>query len=378
MKPKPNAAKNLQAQGQQQQNGHGNNSRSKRNQQRRKDKDTAVPAAEATKMDSDASSSSSGTNLSLEQSPPLNPSSPPSSSTDSDDSESFAILQSSPSSSPSPRPRPIKGANKVGNGRQNGRAGGKVHGLLSASPPQRPSSAPALPQQRKGAPMPQRQQNHHQLQNTQPQGEMTADSQFRPNVSKAVSADKIMLADRVMTEKKIANSISPASASAAAAAAAALYAGPTFHNSPAPTSLPIPAFVRPSAPAPVPVPVEEKSMAVQTMPTMPAAPFFGEGASPQLNNSRNLPFRPQRTQSETTGWMTHAHAHHSMPGWTTSSLYPSVGMNHRVPERMVTSSFTMDTPMTMPISMSMYGAPVADPQLLEISQNLRNLLKIQS
>jgi hypothetical protein len=152
------------------------------------------------------------------------------------------------------------------------------------------------------------------------------DSLLRPNVTKATSADKIMLADRVAAEKK-----------------STLYAGPTFHNSPAPTSLPIPAFARSWGNSPVEPAVEK----------LPASPFFAEAASPQLNSAR-----PQRTQSETSGWT----AHHSMPAHSFNMSY-----NYQVPERMATSGYPMDGP-------TMHGTD----QLMEISQNIRNLLKIPS
>lgn len=120
----------------------------------------------------------------------------------------------------------------------------------------------------------------------------------RPNaLAKANSADKVMQA-----EKK--------------------YAGPTFHNSPAPESLPIPVFARSAGNSPT-EPVMEKL-------PLPA-PFFAEAASPQLNSTR-----PFVMQSPAPGW----YGHYSMP---------------------------------MPAS-----GHCKDDQLLEISQNLRMLLKIQS
>ncbi|KAF9943900.1 hypothetical protein BGZ70_005301, partial [Mortierella alpina] len=164
----------------------------------------------------------------VNQSPPMNPSSPPS-STDSDDSESAAAMHATS------QPRSAKGQQTRSLGRTS---------KLSESPPRRPSSAPVMPQLRKGIPTLQRQQNvpqsNHGLQQSlgghsyqqagygspsiQPMD--ATDAQLRRNPTKANSADRIMLADRVAAEKK-----------------SALYAGPTFHNSPAPTSLPIPAFV---------------------------------------------------------------------------------------------------------------------------------------
>ena len=145
----------------------------------------------------------------------------------------------------------------------------------------------------------------------------------RPNVVKTNLADKIALADRVAEKSR-------------------LYAGPTFHNSPAPNSLPIPAFSRSLGGSPV-------EPAIETIPS----PVFAEAASPQLNSMR------QRTQSETTGW----NHHHSMPGMP----FQPNGFNYRLPDRMVTSSY----------SISEHHVHGPD-QLTEISQNLRNLLKIQS
>ncbi|KAF9366569.1 hypothetical protein BGX34_001114 [Mortierella sp. NVP85] len=268
----------------------------------------------------------------LNQSPPLNPSSPP--STDSDDSES-AVHR------PVPHPRPAK-ANK-----QSGRPG-KGSGPLSASPPQRPSSAPAMPQPRKsgnsGVALPQRQQNtnagntsqqqqqhqRHSGSSGKPSPDRAADvssdptdSQLRPNVAKAISADKVMLADRMVVDKK-----------------AGLYAGPTFHNSPAPASLPIPAFAKPcNSIAPTELSLDH----------LPSTPFFSDGASPHLNS-----MRPQRAQSEPTGWT----AHHSLPGMPSTP-----GPYYHMPDYLA-SPYISDA----------HGTD----QLMEISQNLRNLLKIQS
>ena len=156
------------------------------------------------------------------------------------------------------------------------------------------------------------------------------DAQLRRNPTKTNSADRIMLADRVAAEKK-----------------SALYAGPTFHNSPAPTSLPIPAFVGSLG----------GSFAEPPMP--PPIPFFGEAASPQLNS-----MRPQRTQSETSGgWL----AHQSMPGLSTRQE-PSFNSLYPLPERMAAANYTMES------SSALHGVD----HLTEISQNLRSLLKIQS
>jgi len=133
-----------------------------------------------------------------------------------------------------------------------------------------------------------------------------------------------------------------------------LYAGPTFHNSPAPTSLPIPAFTRSLGNSPVEPPVER----------LPSAPFFAEAASPQLNNMR---IQERALQHETTGW---PGMHQSMPV-PPSYGYMSMGGHYNVPERMATSSYSPSHPPQQ------IGRPGAD-QLSEISQNLRMLLKIQS
>ncbi|KAF8971995.1 hypothetical protein BGZ46_010174, partial [Entomortierella lignicola] len=317
---------------QQQQQQQNNNSRNKRNQ-RRKDNE-----ATADKTDMDGVSS---------QSPSLNPSTPPS-STDSDDSESAVLHLNAHSRSA-----------KNQNNRQNARSS-KGHPHLSGSPPQRPNSAPIIPQPRKGIPNTQKQQNnghHHQRQNggfaRKPSfGSASAlpldetDSLFRPNMPKASSADEIMLANRVNSEKKLAG----------------LYAGPTFHNSPDPTSLPIPAFSRPASSGTSPAATESQ---VEQLPT----PFFGEGASPQLNsmrpqlnNSNNI-VRPQRTQSETSGWI----AHQSMPGMTPYQM--SLGLNYNLPDRMVTSSYTTTYTSDGPM---LHGAD----QLMEITRGIRTLLNM--
>ncbi|KAF9999449.1 hypothetical protein BGZ80_002463 [Entomortierella chlamydospora] len=205
--------------------------------------------------------------LAMHQSPPLDPSSPPSSS-DSDDSES--TLSRLP--------------DNVLNTRR--------HRQMAGNPPQRPNSAPV--QSRQGY-------QNIDIQRSSP---------------KASSADKVMLAEKKST----------------------LYAGPTFHNAPPPTSLPIPAFARSPANTP----------AEPTVERLPSTPFFAEAASPQLNS-----MRPQMAQQQPTGWT----GHHSMP----------VAHHYNVPERMATSSFTPHAP-------GQYGVD----QLMEISQNLRTLLKIQS
>ncbi|KAF9977410.1 hypothetical protein BGZ75_010322 [Mortierella antarctica] len=298
----------------------GPTSKSKRTQRR---KDIDADADLLSKADLEAA---------LNQSPPMNPSSPPS-STDSDDSESAATMHANS------QPRSAKG--------QHARSSVRTP-KLAESPPRRPSSAPVMPQLRKGMPTMQRQQ--HVLQSNinlqQPSGSHTyqkagygspstqtmdaTDAHLRRNPAKANSADRIMLADRVAAEKK-----------------SVLYAGPTFHNSPAPTSLPIPAFVSSLG----------GNFAEPPMP--PPIPFFAEAASPQLNS-----MRPQRTQSETSGgWL----AHQSMPGLSTRQE-PSFNAHYPLPERMKTSHYTMDSPPAL------HEAS----HLTEISQNLRSLLKIQS
>ena len=144
-------------------------------------------------------------------------------------------------------------------------------------------------------------------------------------VNRADSAEKAMLADRVPAEKKNG-----------------LYAGPTFHNSPAPTSLPIPCFARSLNNSPVEPSIEK----------LPSAPFFGEAASPQLNSMRIQP-QPQQSSPNWTGYH--------------STYSTHIGAHYNVPDRMATSSFVP------------YGAePYGSDQLTEISQNLRMLLKIQS
>ncbi|KAF9431704.1 hypothetical protein BGZ76_011806 [Entomortierella beljakovae] len=298
-----------------------NNNKNKRNQRR---KDTDVTADSKTEMDTAGDSSGS---------PSLNPSTPP--STDSDDSESAKVEMN-------PRSRPLKGQNN----RQNGRS--KGYPQLSGSPPQRPNSAPVVPQPRKGIATPQKQNTSGVVNQRQQQGNFVrktsfgsasslpaegTDSQLLPNMSKGISVDEIMAANRLAAEKK----------------SAALYAGPTFHNSPDPTALPIPAFARPFE-------VTTESH-VEKLPQ----PFFGEAALPQLNS-----MRPQRTQSETSGWM----AHQSMPGMTPYQMNAhqlNLGWTYQLTERMVTSSYTTDGPL-------MRG----EDQLMEITQSLRSILKIQS
>ncbi|KAF9405162.1 hypothetical protein BGZ94_003725 [Podila epigama] len=319
-------------------NHHNNNnnasSKAKRVQRR---KDIAATTESLAKVEQD---------IALNQSPPLNPSSPPSSSTDSDDSESAAAQLSKPNT-PRVQNRGQTRSNPSQSQSQNQFRASKHSGPLASSPPQRPNSAPVIPQPRKGAQVRQsnqgRNNNNSNIHDNTNNNNNKAGSigrkpslgsaggipvdVLRPNVTKASSADKIMLADRVTAEKN------------------RLYAGPTFHNSPAPASLPIPAFTRSLGGSPV-------ETSVETIPS----PFFAEAASPQLNNSVR-----QRTQSETTGWT----AHHSMPGMPFQRSH--MGLNYQLSEHMGT--------MTYSISEHPYQS-CAD-ELTEISQNLRNLLKIQ-
>ncbi|KAG0047666.1 hypothetical protein BGZ83_007310 [Gryganskiella cystojenkinii] len=308
-------------------------SRSQQNQHQNQNNNNNGPSKQKRtprRRDNDSPAVMADQESTMNRSPLMNPSSPPS-STDSDDSESTASLSRS--------------YKNVKNKQQQQALPTKGYGQLSCSPPQRPSSAPAVPQPRKGMNAHHRSadyglinmyQNQSGLGNRKPSfGSASTlplgvtDAQFRPNVAKAVSADKIMLADRVCAEKN------------------KLYAGPTFHNSPAPTSLPIPAFSRSLGGSPA-------EHAVEMLPT---TPFFAEAASPQLNSAR------LRTQSETTGWT----GHHSMPGMPLQRS--NLGLNYQLPDRMATSSYTFDESTTM-----MQGSD----QLMEISQNLRSLLKIQS
>ncbi|KAG0267616.1 hypothetical protein BGZ95_002811 [Linnemannia exigua] len=221
--------------------------------------------------------------LDFSQSPPLNPSSPPSSS-DSDDSESTLS-------------------------RSSNFLGSKVYRHVINSPPQRPFSAPVPHTQSV-------QRTSYVSRASAFQAHSSMDMMQRPG-----SADSVMLAGRVPVEKKNG-----------------LYAGPTFHNSPAPTSLPIPSFGRSLGSSPV-EPSAEK---------LPSGPFFGEAASPQLNSLRlQYPQQPS-------------------PNWTGRHSTP-LGVGYNVPDRMATSSF-------VPHGSASHGSD----QLMEISQNLRILLKIQS
>ncbi|KAG0294379.1 hypothetical protein BGZ96_001291 [Linnemannia gamsii] len=221
--------------------------------------------------------------LALHQSPPLDPTSPPSSS-DSDDSESTLS-------------------------RSNHFLGPKAYRNVINNPPQRPSSVPTP-------------QTHYSQRTS---GVSRANLPFQPSMEmyRPDSADKVMLANRVPAEKKNG-----------------LYAGPTFHNSPAPTSLPIPSFARSLGNSPVEPSVEKHS-----------APFFGEAASPQLNS---MYLQSPQQSPPTSNWS----GHHSTP----------MGMNYFVPDRMATSSFVPHG------SAPHHGSD----ELMEISQNLRMLLKIQS
>ncbi|KAG0234560.1 hypothetical protein BGW42_006445 [Actinomortierella wolfii] len=306
----------------------------------------------------------------MEHSPPLNPLASPPSSTDSEDSESGS----------SSRPQRSLLNNQKGNrSAKNNHSGNASRQQLATTPPQRPSSAPVLPQARKGMPTPAvtPQQTGYRGQNnntpnlsTQPnyhQGNVQRKPSFgsastlpldgtRPNVNKTTSADKVVLADRVATEK------------------AKLYAGPTFHNSPAPTSLPIPAFSRSLNGSPM-------ESSVETLPTFP------EASSPHLNSSR------QRTQSDNYSFSSmaatkpisipsyplassqggfpfgHPHPAYPPPPPLPSQHQPPMqgyGYGYNVPDRMATSSFS-------PVN----GDNDVD-RLMEISQNLRTLLKIQS
>ncbi|KAF9307085.1 hypothetical protein BG003_000811, partial [Podila horticola] len=289
---------------------NGHSSKAKRVQRR---KEIAATAESLAKVDLE---------VAMNQSPPLNPSSPPSSSTDSDDSESFAAQLSKLG-----QPHHLQGHLNNPQFRVSKQCD------LSSSPPQRPNSAPIIPQPRKGMNTQAREPNQGRNINNQQGGAgMTRKLSFgsglpldtvRPNVAKASSADKIMLADRVAEKSR-------------------LYAGPTFHNSPAPNSLPIPTFSRSLGGSPV-------EPTVETIPS----PFFAEAASPQLNSMR------QRTQSETTGWTNH----HSMPGMP----FQPNGLSYCLPDRMATSGYSIpEQHLHRP------------DRLTEISQNLRSLLKIQS
>ncbi|KAF9978388.1 hypothetical protein BGZ73_002567 [Actinomortierella ambigua] len=315
----------------------------------------------------------------MEHSPPLNALASPPSSTDSDDSESGSSRLPRAITGNQKGNRPAK--NNSNNG-SNSPSSGASRQQLATTPPQRPSSAPVLPQGRKGMPAPvvtphqtaYRGHNNTPNLSTQPQyhqGHGQRKSSFgsasalpldnaRPNVTKTSSADKVVLADRVAAEK------------------AKLYAGPTFHNSPAPTSLPIPAFSRSLGGSPM-------EPSVETLPTT-----FPEASSPYLNSSR------QRTQSDNYSFNTmvatkpmsipgyplppsqggvYPHDHHHLaavyhpPPPVPPHLqhpYQGYGYGYNVPDRMATSSF----------------APVNNEgqvdRLMEISQNLRTLLKIQS
>ncbi|KAG0100280.1 hypothetical protein BGZ93_002852 [Podila epicladia] len=294
--------------------GNNNNNPSSKAKRVQRRKEIAATAESLAKVDLEAT---------MNQSPPLNPSSPPSSSTDSDIDSESAVAQLSKVG----QPHHLRGyAN-------NSQFRASKQCNISSSPPQRPNSAPVIPQTRKGMNTQARQPNQGRNSNNQQGGAgMTHKLSFgsglpldtvRPNVAKASSTDKIMSADRLAEKSR-------------------LYAGPTFHNSPAPNSLPIPAFSRSLGGSPVEPTVE-----------MVSSPFFAEAASPQLNSMR------QRTQSETASWPNH----HSMPGIP----FQTNGLSYRLPDRMATSSYSIPE----------HHLHRSD-QLTEISQSLRSLLKIQS
>lgn len=79
--------------------------------------------------------------VAMNQSPPLNTSSPPSSSTDSDDSESTAQLS---------KVQPHHSRDYSNNPQLRASKQYSLSPGLSSSPPQRPNSAPVIPQSRKG------------------------------------------------------------------------------------------------------------------------------------------------------------------------------------------------------------------------------------
>ncbi|KAF9287357.1 hypothetical protein BGZ74_001087 [Mortierella antarctica] len=167
-----------------------------------------------------------------------------------------------------------------------------------------------------------------------------------------------------------------------------LYAGPTFHNSPAPTSLPIPAFLQAisesSEKAAASSSSSTSSSPVVSSASTSPSPFFAEAASPQLNSARlhvhsepgwghsmphqsmppmMVPFHPQMMPMPPMPHMMPM-PYHPMPMPMAYHPHPPhMGYNYNVPERMATSSFTPNE---------------SSDQLQEISQNLRNLLKIQS
>ncbi|KAF9415244.1 hypothetical protein BGZ94_000151 [Podila epigama] len=206
-----------------------------------------------------------------------------------------------------------------------------------------------------------------------------------------------------------------------------LYAGPTFHNSPAAASLPIPAFLQGMTGNSSPVVMsEEKSSSTCSSTSSSPAPAFAEAASPQLNSARPQSLPQPQVQHQHSGWSGHQsmpvptshvhqmhqvplpmayhphahmmpmpmpmpmpmstmpmamppmsmpmhpyqfHPHHmSMPMATYSSPAPQphMGLQYNVPEHMATSSFSANTNTSRPDELS------------EISQSLRTLLKIQS
>ncbi|KAF9577488.1 hypothetical protein BGW38_007268 [Lunasporangiospora selenospora] len=144
------------------------------------------------------------------------------------------------------------------------------------------------------------------------------------------------------------------------------YAGPTFHNAPAPASLPLPSFHRSAGPV-EPVAVAQKSP--QTM------PFFAEAAAPHLNS---MSYRAVEPMPPMTPWVGHLSMpaspnpyHHHQQHFQQHPYYshPHHG-SYNVPERMATSGFIpSESPMT--------NGGSGDDQLMEISRNIRMLLKIQ-
>jgi hypothetical protein len=249
--------------------------------------------------------------LALNQSPPLNPSSPLSSSASSSDSDDSESLLSRSTLNLRHGSDFHKGYNALAH--------------LTPSPLQRPSSAPVMPQSRHGTMMASPQPHH---------------------LPRVYSVDKVFMTP---TPAPAAGEKKP------------LYAGPTFHNSPAPTSLPIPAFTRSLGNSPTERPVER----------LPSAPFFAEATSPQLNSMR-LQERPMmpRLQHETMSWPG-LHHHQSYDNITSMSMGHA---HYNVPERMATSSYSP----TLRQQQQHIGGGSGVDQLTEISHNLRMLLKIQS
>lgn len=113
-------------------NGNNNNNPSSKAKRVQRRKEIAATAESLTKVDLE---------VAMNQSPPLNSSSLPSSSTDSDDSESAAQL----SKVQAHHSRGYSNKPQLRASKQYGPAPG-----ISSSPPQRPNSAPVIPQSRKG------------------------------------------------------------------------------------------------------------------------------------------------------------------------------------------------------------------------------------